>query len=238
MKLTFLIIELSLFCLILNSYKEYNLTNGILTYLGRLNKNDNIKLYINIRFGQSVDIILNYDSQDILNKNLFMNIQEYKDSSKLNDNKYFISKKYSDLTLKYNILKEYDISSEFCDNLSIEIIPNEQILNADVRVIIKEKSQIISSHNKNNKNFESENSYEPLSFESEEENYLDGLFDDICEEDDDECGLAVLIIIVIVLVIAGIIALIKFLARCCNRRSQSIDYSNNSKNHALYPTEL
>ena len=236
MKLTFLIIELSLVCLILNSYKEYNLTSGILTYLGKINKNDIIKLYINIRFGQSLDIILNYDSQDTSNKNLFMNIQEYKDSSKINDNKYFISKKYSDLTLKYTTLKEYDISSEFCNNLSIEIIPDEQMLNADVRVTIKEKSQIINSHNKNNQNFESDNSFEPLSFESEEED--DGLFDDICEEDDDACGIVILIIIVIVLVVGGIIALIKFLHSCCHRRSESVDYSNNSKTHLLYPTEL
>ena len=100
-----------------------------MTYLGKINKNDIIKLYINIRFSQSLDIILNYDSQDTSNKNLFMNIQEYKDSSKINDNKYLISKKYSDLTLKYTTLKEYDISSEFCNNLSIEIIPDEQMLN-------------------------------------------------------------------------------------------------------------
>ena len=236
MKLTFLIIELSLVCLILNSYKEYNLTSGILTYLGKINKNDIIKLYINIRFGQSLDIILNYDSQDTSNKNLFMNIQEYKDSSKINDNKYFISKKYSDLTLKYTTLKEYDISSEFCNNLSIEIIPDEQMLNADVRVTINEKSQIINSHNKNNQNFESDNSFEPLSFESEEED--DNLFDEICEEDDDECALAVLIIVVIVVVVGGIVVLIRYLLSCCHRRSESIDYSNNSKTHLLYPTEL
>ena len=236
MKLTFLIIELSLFCLILNSYKEYNLTSGILTNLGKINKNDIIKLYINIRFDQSLDIILNYDSQDTSNKNLLMNIQEYKDSSKINDNKFYISKKYSDLTLRYTTLKEYDISSEFCNNLSIEIIPDEQMLNADVRVTIKEKSQIINSHNKNNQNFESDNSFEPLSFESEEED--DGLFDDICEEDDDACGIVILIIIVIVLVVGGIIALIKFLHSGCHRRSESVDYSNNSKTHLLYPTEL
>ena len=236
MKLTFIIIELSLFCLILNSYKEYNLTSGILTNLGKINKNDIIKLYINIRFGQSLDIILNYDSQDTSNKNLFMNIQEYKDSSKINDNKYFISKKYSDLTLKYTTLKEYDISSEFCNNLSIEIIPDEQMLNADVRVTINEKSQIINSHNKNNQNFESDNSFEPLSFESEEED--DNLFDEICEEDDDECALAVLIIVVIVVVVGGIVVLIRYLLGCCHRRSESIDYSNNSKTHLLYPTDL
>ena len=236
MKLTFLIIELSLFCLILNSYKEYNLTSGILTNLGKINKNDIIKLYINIRFDQSLDIILNYDSQDTSNKNLLMNIQEYKDSSKINDNKFYISKKYSDLTLRYTTLKEYDISSEFCNNLSIEIIPDEQMLNADVRVTIKEKSQIINSHNKNNQNFESDNSFEPLSFESEEED--DNLFDEICEEDDDACGIVILIIIVTVLVVGGIIALIKFLHSCCHRRSESVDYSNNSKTHLLYPTEL
>ena len=69
-----------------------------------------------------------------------MNIQEYKDSSKINDNKYCTSKKYSDLSLKYITLKEYDISSEFYNKLSIKIIPNEQMLNADVRVTIKEKS--------------------------------------------------------------------------------------------------
>ena len=236
MKLTFLIIELSLVCLILNSYKEYNLTSGILTYLGKINKNDIIKLYINIRFSQSLDIILNYDSQDTSNKNLLMNIQEYKDSSKINDNKYFISKKYSDLTLRYTTLKEYDISSEFCNNLSIEIIPDEQMLNADVRVTIKEKSQIINSRNKNNQNFESDNSFEPLSFESEEED--DNLFDEIWEEDDDECALAVLIIVVIVVVVGGIVVLIRYLLGCCHRRSESIDYSNNSKTHLLYPTDL
>jgi len=238
MKLTFLIIEVSLFCLIFNSYKEYNLTNDILTYLGSLNKNDIIKLYINIRFGQSVDIILNYDSQDILNKNLFMNIQEYKDSSKITDNKYFISKKYSNLTLKYTTLKEYDISSEFCNNLSIEIIPNEQMLNANVMVTIKEKSRIINSQNKNKQNFESDNSYEPLSFESEDDED-DGLFDDICEEDDDECGLAVLVIVAIVVVVGGIVLLIRYMCKCCCRRRESVNYSNtNSNTHLLYPTEL
>ena len=236
MKLTFLIIELSLVCLILNSYKEYNLTSGILTNLGKINKNDIIKLYINIRFDQSLDIILNYDSQDTSNKNLLMNIQEYKDSSKINDNKFYISKKYSDLTLRYTTLKEYDISSEFCNNLSIEIIPDEQMLNADVRVTIKEKSQIINSHNKNNQNFESDNSFEPLSFESEEED--DNLFDEICEEDDDECALAVLIIVVIVVVVGGIVVLIRYLLSCCHRRSESIDYYINSKTHLLYPTDL
>ena len=110
------------------------------------------------------------------------------------------------------------------------------MLNADVRVTIKEKSQIINSHNKNNQNFESDNSFEPLSFESEEED--DNLFDEIWEEDDDECALAVLIIVVIVVVVGGIVVLIRYLLGCCHRRSESIDYSNNSKTHLLYPTDL
>ena len=79
-----------------------------------------------------------------------------------------------------------------------------------------------------------------VSFESEEkDDVLDGLFEDICEEGDDECGFFILLIIVIVLVIGGIIPLIKYLFSRCHSRRGSVDYSNtNSKTHLLFPTEL
>ena len=246
MKLIFLIIELSLFCSILNLYQEYKLTNGILTYLGTLNKNDIIKLYIDSKFGQSVDIILNFDSEDSSNRNTFMNIQEYKDSSKINENKFIISKKYSDLTLKFISLKEYEISSELCNYLLIEIMPNEQMLNVDIKATIKEKPQIIKSNNQNDQSFESDNSYKPLIFESDEDD--DDLFEGICgddddnDEDDNSCGIAILVILIIVIIVAifaGIYFLFRHMCNVSCRRNQSDSYSNSNYNsRPLYPTDL
>ena len=233
MKLSFLIIELSLFCSILNSHKEYNLTSGILKNLGTININDKVNLYINSKFGQSVDIIFNFDSQDISNKNIFINIQEYQDSSKLNDNKYSLPKTYSDLTLKYSSSIEYIISSELCNYLSIEIIPNEPIINVEVKVTIKEKPQTMKSHNQAQNNLHEPRNFDNFDYEDDED---DGVFDDICEDGDDECGTFVVIVIGIIL---GIAAFIYLMIWCCNHcgGSGGINFSSHTAIIPLYPTD-
>ena len=95
----------------------------------------------------------------------------------------------------------------------------------------------MKSHNQNYNNLHEPSKFDNFDYEEEDDD--DGVFDNICEDGDDECETFVLIVLGIIIVIGGIVYLILLcISHCCGRhRSSSIDFSSNTATSPLYPTD-